>query len=288
MHSSIPFPTIRYIKSLDIHPRKRHGQNFLIDKNIAIKALLLSQITPGDIVIEIGPGLGSLTILLHDQKITTLSYEIDKNLYEILSESLPTTSSVKLFNRDIMKVSFSDIAQISGPLILLGSIPYSLTTPILLKLLDESLSVKSSVFIMQKEVAQRLCALPGTKDYGILTVYCSVYLKVELDFIIPPSCFFPVPKVDSALVRLIPSHHRKWNDPDEDFFRSIVRCSFSSRRKTIFNCLKSFLIKYNLSPEKVYRNAAQHGINLSRRAETFTPNEFFILTSCIKLLFKEH
>lgn len=186
-----------------------------------------------------------------------------------------------------MKVSFSDIARNSGTVFLLGSIPYSLTTPILLKLLEESYSVTRSVLIMQKEVAQRICALPGNKDYGILSVYCTVYMHVELAFIIPPACFFPIPKVDSALVRFTPRHLRNWNDPEEFFFRSIVRCAFSSRRKTIFNCLKKLLVKYGLQPDQFYHYACKQGIDLSRRAETFTADDFNMLTLSLKSFSKE-
>jgi 16S rRNA (adenine1518-N6/adenine1519-N6)-dimethyltransferase len=276
------FPTVRYIKSLDIRPSKRHGQNFLIDKTFALKTLLAAAVAPGETVIEIGPGLGALTCLLHNQQLPAFSYEIDKRLYQILSSSLPENSSVKLYNRDILMVSFSDAAKIYGPVVLLGSIPYSITTDILLKILDENQAVARSVLIVQKEVAQRICAMPGGKDYGILSVYCTAYLQASIETIIPPGCFFPVPQVHSALLRLIPTRLRQWHDPDEVFFRTIVRASFSKRRKTIINSLKALLIQSGLDLERFSQYAALQNIDLSRRAETFSTEEFYLLTSCVK------
>ncbi len=271
------FPTINHIRSLSIRPSKRHGQNFLIDRNIAEKTVAAARLCPGDVVIEIGPGLGSLTCVLERLGATAYCYEIDSRLFDILSLSLPRTSSVRVIHGDILRVSFADLAARHSSLVLLGSIPYSLTTPILLKFLEESRHIARAVFIVQKEVAERVCARPGTRSCGILSVYCLAYAPPNMLFTIPAECFYPVPEVSSAAIMLQPVKHRAWDDPHEVLFRNIVRTAFSRRRKTLLNALKSIFTAYGIQPGPVLEACAEAGIDMKRRPETLSLEEWYSL-----------
>lgn len=276
------FPTIHYIRSLDIRPSKKHGQNFLIDKNIAEKIVAAARISPGDIVIEIGPGLGSLTCVLDRLGVPAYCYEIDGRLFEILSSSLSRTSSVHIIHGDVLRVSFKDLSERYNSLVLLGSIPYSLTTPILLKFLEECRYVARAVFVVQKEVAERLCAGPGTKSYGILSVYCAAYAPPAMLFTIPSECFYPSPEVSSAAILLQPTKDRTWEDPNEVLFRNIVRAAFSRRRKTLLNSLKSIFTVHDLYPKNIVEKCAAIGLDMKRRPETLSYEEWYSLTSIFR------
>jgi len=237
------YPTISYIRDNKIRPVKKRGQNFLVDKNIAEKAVSHAHILPNDTVIEIGPGPGSLTYFLAQTDARIFSFEIDNNLFEILNNSLINKPNTHVINEDILETDFNDYADQNGNAVLIGSIPYSITTPILLKFLENCSMFKRAVFIIQKEVAERLCAQPGSRDYGIFSIYCKTYLKSSIVQIIPSHCFFPKPKIDSATIELVPVKDKSWNSDNEKMFRKIVRASFSNRRKTLSNSLKNFLNK---------------------------------------------
>ncbi|MCX8043780.1 MAG: 16S rRNA (adenine(1518)-N(6)/adenine(1519)-N(6))-dimethyltransferase RsmA [Desulfobacterota bacterium] len=275
------FPTLQYIRSLAITPRKRHSQHFLIDKNIAEKTISAAACSPLDTVIEIGPGLGALTFFLHVQSLNAYCFEIDEHLATVLSTSLPDTSSVHIINKDIMTVSFSEIAHNQGPIVLLGSIPYALTTPILFKVLEAAPYISRAVFIVQKEVAERLCARPGSKQYGILSVYCSAYAPAEILFTIPPSCFYPVPDVASAVIRLLPHSDKHWDSAQEVFFRQIVQGAFSRRRKTLLNALKSTHTVHGCNLPMIRQAGVRSGIDMQRRAETLSVDEWYRLSSAL-------
>ena len=276
------FPTPSYIRSFHFKPSKKHGQNFLVDKNIAEKTIAAASLSAHEVVVEIGPGLGSLTLLLHSRAITAYCYELDKRLYEILSSSLPQPSTVRIEHKDILTVSLSTVAARHGSVVLLESIPYSLTTPILLKFLEESSSLARAVFIVQKEVAERLCACPGSKTYGILSVYCAAYATPTLLFSIPPSCFYPVPEVDSAAIMLVPRRDHYWHDAYEVFFRMVVRRAFGHRRKILANTLKSIVKTHRLDQQIISRVCSETGIDIQRRPETLSVDEWYRLASFLQ------
>lgn len=278
------FPSISLIKKLQLKLSKRFGQNFLIDQTIASKTVDYAHITPMDTVIEVGAGLGSLTFFLLQKGAATFSFEIDKQLFQFLKDSLPQNSQITLINKDILQVSCLDFTRDNHHVILIGSIPYSITTPILFKFLKESCIIRRAVFVMQKEVAQRLCALPGSKDYGTLSVYSHAYIKTFLHMTVPPGCFYPKPKVDSAIIELVPLQKRNWNDEGQALFRQVLRASFSQRRKTLFNCLKGFISQKNLDPKLFMNESIKEGIDLKRRAETLTVDEFYKLTAVLNKL----
>jgi len=278
------FPTISFIKGLNIHPSKKRGQNFLIDRNMAARAVACAHIAPGDRVIEIGPGLGSLTYFLHGSGIPAHCFEVDSRLAGILKDALPGEALQRIIEKDILTVD-CDAFLMEGPqAVLIGSIPYSITTPIFLKFLKESRLFKRAVFIVQKEVAERLCAPPGGKEYGILSVYCHAYMQAHLHAVIPPQCFYPKPKIESAILELVPLPDRQWEAAGESFFRQVVRAAFSKRRKTLFNCLKGFAVQHTVVPEALRAEAGRRGIDLGRRAETLTVEEFYALAQGVAML----
>jgi len=277
----IIFPTQSIIKKLGIRPRKQRSQNFLIDRNNAHKAVSIAALTPDDTVIEIGPGPGSLTLFLQETGARVICYEIDRDLFGILERQLPQDGSVTMHFQDILKADFGSVLG-GESAVIFGSIPYAITSPIIIKILQDSRFLKRAVFIVQKEVAERLCAPPGCKDYGILTVYCRAYLSAAIRMIIPAACFYPGPKVDSAVIELVPLTGKNWHDADEEFFRTIVRTGFSQRRKTFQNCLKAYIGSRNIDAEALKAAADKENIALTRRAETFTVEEFYRLARLIK------
>jgi 16S rRNA (adenine1518-N6/adenine1519-N6)-dimethyltransferase len=272
------YPTINYIRNNGIRPVKKRGQNFLIDKNIAEKVVSHGYILPNETVIEIGPGLGALTYFLTQTNTRIFSFEIDNILFKILNNSLINESNAQVINKDILGIDFNDYADQNGNTVLIGSIPYSITTPILLKFLENCSIFKRAVFIVQKEVAERLCAEPGSRDYGIFSVYCRTYLKPSIVQIIPSQCFFPKPKIDSATIELVPIKGKNWSSDNEKLFRKVVRASFSNRRKTLSNSLKIFLQNKKIDQTLFSARSKEFGIDLSRRAETLSVNEFYKLT----------
>jgi len=276
------FPTLSRIRDLGIRPVKKRSQNFLVDKNIAERAVSCGQISSKDTVIEIGPGPGSLTCFLTVTGARIFCFELDNTLFKILSNSLEENLDTHVLNENILDIDFKEYTSNSGNNVLIGSIPYSITTPILLKFLEAGSIFKKGVFIVQKELAERLCAEPGSKEFGIFSVYCSTYLKSSIVQSIPSSCFFPKPKIDSAIIEMIPIKDKLWNSEDEIFFRKFVRASFSNRRKTLNNCLKNFLNQKQADPVIFKTRAEEAGIDLSRRAETLSVDEFYKLTNITK------
>jgi 16S rRNA (adenine1518-N6/adenine1519-N6)-dimethyltransferase len=279
----ITFPTKHIIKQLGIHPSKQRSQNFLIDRNSAQKAVSFARLTPDDTVIEIGPGPGSLTFFLHETGARVICYEIDRNLFGILQRQLPQDGSVTLHLQDILTADFGSLLG-GHKAVIFGSIPFAITSPIIIKMLEDSRFINRAVFIVQKEVAERLCAPPGCKDYGILTVYCRAYLAAAIHAIIPSECFYPVPKVDSAVIELEPLAEKSWHGQEEELFRMIVRTGFSQRRKTFQNCLKAYIGQRGINAEALKAAADKADIALTRRAETFTVEEFYRLAGIIKNL----
>ncbi len=278
------FPSKSLIKQLHVRTSKTYGQNFLVDKNIAAKIFTSADTSPHDFVIEIGPGLGSLTFFLAEHHIPAIAFEIDRRFFQYLHDVLPGDSSVRVENKDILSIRFADYTVTNHRAILLGSIPYSITSPIILKVLEESACIKRAIFVLQKEVAQRLCASPGNKEYGVLSVYCSAYADTSLLASVPPQCFYPKPKVDSAVIKLEPLVAKKWADKDEILFRRIIKASFTQRRKTLYNNLKDGIAGEKIEPEQLKKKCLACGIDVMRRAETFSVNEFYTLTDVIKKL----
>ncbi len=257
-------------------PKKRFGQNFLVDDNIARKIVKSLEISEGDAVVEIGPGQGALTKHIVNETNKFTAVEIDK---VVAAELVKKGYSV--INKDILNVDFEkDLsAEFSGcRLKVIGNIPYNITSDILFKLLDGRAKIDSCVLMIQKEVAERLAAVRGTKQYGILAVQFQALASVKMLFSVPPTAFFPKPSVVSGVVK-IAFGNNEFTVEDIQVFKEFVRSAFSKRRKTLRNSLKDFLEKHEINPEDL-------GIDLSRRAEELSVEEFVKLTDIIKGLKK--
>ena len=251
-------------------PLKRFGQNYLVDKNILNK--IFDNIDPGieDVIIEIGPGTGALTRLLAGKCKKLIAVEIDKRVADDLKEEFP---EAEIISNDFLDIDLKKIfISYNKKLRVVGNIPYNLTSSIIFKLINCNKFINDSVLMVQFEVAKRMTAKTGTKEYGIFTVLLNYFTKTEICFRISPNVFFPKPKVYSALVKI---NFRQINEP-EDFqklFIKVVKAAFSTRRKTLKNSLSGSIFKdINFSDCK---------IDLSRRAETLVTDEFLQLTNFI-------
>jgi 16S rRNA (adenine1518-N6/adenine1519-N6)-dimethyltransferase len=274
------FPTQSIIRSLGIRPRKSAGQNFLIDESLAEKTVAQAEIKPEDCVVEIGPGPGALTFFIAQQAARVHCFEIDRNLCAMLTEDF-ADSPVVVCNQDILQADFTPLCPPEGDMILVGSIPYNITSRIVLQFFSTASLFRHAVLIVQKEFAQRLCAPSGGRDYGILSVFAQAYAPPKYLFTVLNKCFYPKPDVDSAAIMLVPDKNRDWADARELFFQKVVRAAFSMRRKKLKNCLKPFLSD---DPAGVQAGLLATGIDLGRRAETLTLDEFYNLADFLREL----
>jgi len=223
-----------------LHPRSSLGQNFLRDPNVARKIIAAIAPDPHDTVLEIGPGEGALTHELAARAGKLIVVELDDRAIDRLRQGLAGTT-VEILHEDILRVDLTAIASRGGRLRVVGNIPYNITTPILFHLLDHRAALRDAVLMMQREVAVRLAARPGNKDYGILSVMCQFFAEVDVLFDVSPHVFYPRPAVTSALVHVTMRGEPRAAVADEEFFRAMVRAVFGKRRKTLRNSLRYFL-----------------------------------------------
>jgi 16S rRNA (adenine1518-N6/adenine1519-N6)-dimethyltransferase len=250
-------------------PKKRFGQNFLQDENILNK--IVKEINPQqeDTIIEIGPGYGALTKKLISATKNLTAVEIDNDLAKNLNEKFP---QLRLINEDFLEISLSELASKEEKVRIVGNIPYNITSPILFKLIKNNALVKDAVFMVQLEVAKRMTADKGTKDYAILAVVLKYFTDTQLCFKISPNVFYPKPKVSSALVHI---HFKKSEEPEEEqkLFIKIVKAAFGNRRKTLKNSFSNSIFH-----EIDFSNS---GIDLSLRAENLDVDDFLKLTKYV-------
>ncbi len=220
-----------------LRPRASLGQNFLRDRNTAHKIVAALGPGPADTVLEIGPGEGALTFELASLAGRLVIVDVDERVIARMQEAF-AGKQVEIVYADVLKLNLTALAEKAGRLKIAGNIPYNITTPILFHLLDHRAAFTESVLLMQREVARRLAAGPRTKDYGILSVFVQLFADVELLFDVPPTVFYPQPKVTSSLIRLRPLAEPRYPMKDEAFFRSLVRAVFGKRRKTLRNSLR--------------------------------------------------
>ncbi len=250
--------------------KKHLGQNFLYDPSILNRIIEASGVTADDTVVEIGPGPGRLTRLLSEKARAVIAIELDQKLYERLGADLAELTNIELVHGDALKFNYEEI----GPFKVVANIPYYITTPIIFRLLDARKSLKSMTLTIQKEVAERIVALPGKKDYGVLSIMIQYYARPELRFVIPKEAFRPVPKVDSAVIHMEMCEIPPVQVLDEKIFFRLVRTAFSQRRKTLSNSLKGLAE----DPKNVLTAA---GIDPRRRPETLNMQEFAKLADSI-------
>lgn len=266
--------TIRDIKErYGFKLSKSLGQNFLTDKNIIDKIIEATQITGEDLVIEIGPGIGVLTAEAAQLAAKVVAVEIDQNLIPILRETLGGFDNVEIIHQDVLKTDLNQIIQSSGcrHARIIGNLPYYITTPIIMALLENHVMADSITIMMQKEVADRIKSQPGSKSYGALSVAVQYYCTVDSVAIVPKEVFVPVPKVDSAVLRLNIRREKPVELVDEEMFFRCIKAGFGQRRKTLSNSLMGI---GSVTKEDVKAALAACGIDEKRRAETLSLDEF--------------
>lgn len=258
--------------------KKSLGQNFLIDTNILKKIVSFAELTDESGAIEIGPGIGALTEQLARSSKKMVAFEIDQRLLPILEDTLSPYPNVKVIHNDVLKADVGEViaAEFAGisDLMVVANLPYYVTTPIIMKLLEEHLPIRGIVCMLQKEVADRISAKPGTKDYGSLSIAVQYYTEAETVMIVPKTVFVPQPNVDSAVIRLTRRENRAVQVKDENFFFQVTKASFAQRRKTLLNNLTSALPDGKQKKEEILAALAASGIEPSRRGETLSLEEF--------------
>lgn len=266
---ALPEVTHRILKHFGLKASHRLGQNFLIAPAVVEGILSAAELQPGDRVLEIGPGIGTLTQALAEAGAWVTAVELDKKLPAVLAETLKGCDNVTIVSGDILKV---DIEGLMGgePFKVVANLPYYITTPILLALLEKKLNISLIVTMVQKEVAERMTALPGGKDYGALSVAVQYYTEPDIVITVPPKSFYPAPEVDSVVIRC----RRRAEPPvecrDEKMFFRVARASFGQRRKTLINALKGA----GFLQEDIDRAVSRAGIDPGRRGETLSLEEF--------------
>lgn len=280
---SNPKKTIEMIKKYEFAFQKKFGQNFLIDAHVLEKIIAAAKITKEDFVLEIGPGIGTMTQYLAEHAGKVVAVEIDRALIPILRETLSEYPNVTVIHEDILKLDIGKLAlEENGgkPIKVVANLPYYITTPIIMGLFESHVPLESITVMVQKEVAQRMQALPGTKDYGALSLAVQYYAEPYLAANVPPNCFMPRPNVGSAVIRLTSYEHPRVSVRDEALMFRIIRASFNQRRKTLQNGLNNSP-EITASKERIAEAIASLGLPASVRGETLTLEQFAALADVL-------
>ena len=276
-----PKHTIEVLQKCDFAFQKRFGQNFLIDTHVLDKIIAASQITKDDFVLEICPGIGTMTQYLSVAAREVVAVEIDKTLIPILEDTLSEFPNVTVINDDILKVDVAGIARERNdgrPVKVVANLPYYITTPIIMGLFENQVPLDSITIMVQKEVADRMKTGPGSKDYGALSLAVQYYAKPEIVANVPPNCFMPRPKVGSAVIRLTRYEQPPVFVKDERLMFRIIRASFNQRRKTLVNGLKNSG-ELSFTKEEIETAIEKCGLSPSVRGEALTLEQFAALTN---------
>jgi len=281
-----PKSTMEIISKYNFNFKKDFGQNFLIDGNVLSRIVECAEVTGDDTVIEIGPGIGSMTQYLCRAAKHVIAIEIDKTLIPILEETLGEYDNIQIINEDVLKVDLKAIAEeYNGgrPVKVVANLPYYITTPIIMGLFEKDVPIDSITVMVQKEVADRMQVGPGTKDYGALSLAVQFYSKPHIVLNVSPECFVPKPKVGSAVIRM-----DKYDEPpikaqDSKFMFKVIRAAFNQRRKTLVNALKNSA-ELSLDKESIESAIRELGLSPTVRGEALTLEEFARLSD---ILYKE-
>ena len=268
------------LKEYGLIPRKGWGQHFLVDRNILNKVIWTAQVEKEDTVLEVGPGLGEMTIALARQAKRVIAIEIDSKLVAILNEKMKNYPNVEVVKSDILKVDFNQFLKKEGhPIKVVANLPYQVSTPLLFRFIESKETFSTFTLMLQKEVAERMVAPPGGKEYGPLSIFIQMFLDVSIRFFIKPSAFFPPPKVESAVVQMVWKEKPMIETNDEEWFKRVVKACFGYRRKTLVNALKHSELSL---PESIELKMEAIGIDPRRRPETLTIQEFVSLAKVLK------
>jgi len=282
---STPSRTKEILQKYDFFFKKSFGQNFLIDTNILENIVGYADFTDETCAIEIGPGIGALTEQLAKRAKKVLAFEIDNRLIPILQDTLSPYSNITIVNEDVLKADVQKEIDTYLPnekdIMVVANLPYYVTTPIIMKLLTEGLPIRGIVCMLQKEVADRISAKPGTKDYGSLSIAIQFYTHASTVMTVPRTVFMPQPNVDSAVIKLIKRETPAAQVENEDFFFEVVRASFAQRRKTLNNNLLNNLPSLKKNKELLEKCFTQSNIDGTRRGETLSIEEFATLSNVL-------
>ena len=267
-----PKYTIEVLQKYNFAFQKRFGQNFLIDTHVLEKIIASANITKDDFVLEIGPGIGTMTQYLAEAAREVAAVEIDNTLIPILADTLKDWDNVTVINNDVLKVDLRQLAiEKNGgrPIKVVANLPYYITTPIIMGLFENKVPIDSITIMVQKEVADRMQVGPGTKDYGALSLAVQYYAKPQIVANVPPNCFMPRPKVGSAVIRLEKYEQPPVQVKDEKLMFRIIRASFNQRRKTLVNGLKNSQ-ELSFTKEEIEKALTGCGLSLNVRGEALT------------------
>ena len=261
---------VHYIcKRFDIKMSKKLGQNFLIKRGIVDEIVHAAELTPGEPVLEVGPGIGTLTQGLAQSGADVTAIELDRRLLEVLDTTLASYDNVRIIHGDVLKLDVPSIMN-HKPFKVVANLPYYITTPIIMSLLESKLPIERLVVMVQKEVALRMVAKPGTKDYGALSVAVQYYTEPDIVLDVPPKSFLPAPAVTSSVIRCVLRDKPPVDVIDEKLFFRVVKAGFAQRRKTFANTMKTT----GLSKDRIEELLTKANIDGQRRGETFTLQEF--------------
>ena len=280
----IPSNTIEVLQKYNFNFQKKFGQNFLIDTHVLDKIIRESCVTKNDCVIEIGPGIGTMTQYLCENAREVVAIEIDKNLIPILGDTLSAYDNVTVINEDVLKVDIKKLAEEKNggrPVKVVANLPYYITTPIIMGLFESHVPIDNITIMVQKEVADRMQEGPGSKEYGALSLAVQYYAKPEIVAIVPPNCFMPRPNVGSAVIRLTCHENPPVEVKDEGFMFNLIRASFNQRRKTLVNGLTnaSFL---SVTKEQVAEALEKMELSPTIRGEALSLEQFAQLSNLLK------
>ena len=280
---SNPQKTIEVLQKYNFSFQKKFGQNFLIDPHVLDKIIAAAEITKDDFVLEIGPGIGTLTQYLAEAAREVVAVEIDSTLIPILEDTLSDYDNVSVINEDVLKVDLRKLAEERNgvkPIKVVANLPYYITTPIIMSLFESHVPLKSLTVMVQKEVALRMQAGPGTKDYGALSLAVQYYASPYLAANVPPNCFMPRPNVGSAVIRLTRFEETPVQVKDEKLLFRLIRASFNQRRKTLQNGLVNSQ-ELDFTKEQVAAAIATLGVSPSVRGEALTLEQFAALANAL-------
>lgn len=280
----IPRNTIEILQKHQFNFQKKYGQNFLIDAGVLEKIVEAAEIEGDDFVLEIGPGIGTMTQYLAERAGHVTAVEIDRALIPVLQETLADYDNVTIINDDILKVDLEKLVREQNegrPVKVVANLPYYITTPIIMALFESRAPLKSVTVMVQKEVAERMKVGPGTKDYGALSLAVQYYAKPEIVAQVPPGCFIPQPGVGSSVIRLSCYEQPPVKTSDAEYMFSLIRASFNQRRKTLVNGLSN-AAGLGVSKERAAEALEKMGLSATVRGETLTLEQFARLADLLK------
>lgn len=285
-----PTRTNEILKRYKLTMKKSLGQNFIIDPNILANMIEAGEIDKETCVIEIGPGIGALTERLAEAAKKVVTFEVDRRLAPVLKKELADYSNIEVIFEDILQVNLQEIFKThfspDDRIVVAANLPYYITTPIIMRFVEEQLPIDMFVMMMQKEVAQRMTAKPSSKAYGSLTMAIDYYTEAEIAFHVPKTVFVPQPNVDSAVLKLKRRIEPKVKVTNETFFFQLIRFSFQQRRKTLWNNLISHFGKEEDVKAQLAKGLETAGIDPGRRAETLSIEEFATLSDQLEGLYQ--